>query len=388
MKSTHYFLIVFLLSSLLESNRLIAQYDSLFVDGRFRTYLVHTPQGYSGLQKLPVVLALHGGFGNAFNMQNQSQLSVQSDQEHFIVVYPEGVKGGFFDIRTWNAGTCCGHAAANNIDDVGFMSALIDHLVQEFMVDEERLYLTGMSNGGYMAYRLACELSERVAAIAPVACSMTVNQCSPSSPVPIIHFHSFLDENVLFDGGFGMGASIQYSPPLDSIFSVWGNENQCLVTNDTIDINNEFTQVNWDQCDCNTRIQYFITQDGGHSWPGGQATPMGDPVSTAINANDEMWDFFQQYKNECIPTRDGYILTNDSVEILPNPAAGLLNIMGDLDAYTIRVLDQTGTVIEQLIPSGTEIVLDISQLPQGLYLISVVNKTNQSVSVQNIIKLD
>ena len=134
-----------------------AQFDSLIWDSIERTYLVHLPSGFNGSENLPLVIAMHGGFGSADNLQNQSQLGEKADEEHFIVVYPEGVQGGVFDIRTWNAGWCCGHASTTDVDDVGFINALLDKLIDDFPIDTDRIYATGMSNGGFMSYRLACE---------------------------------------------------------------------------------------------------------------------------------------------------------------------------------------------------------------------------------------
>lgn len=387
MTSKRLTLIIIFIFHVVFINSLLSQYDSLFVDNRFRTFLTHTPTEYSGLQKLPLIIAMHGGFGNAFNLQNQSQLSVKADQEHFIVVYPEGAKGGLFNIRTWNAGVCCGHAAASNIDDVQFIDELIQYMIANFSVDENRIYATGMSNGGFMSYRLACEMPDKIAAIAPVACSMTMDICMPSNPVPIIHFHSAQDANVLFSGGYGIGASSHYSPPLDSIFNVWSSLNNCVIENDTLIDNNDYALVNWRECDCVADIEYYLTQDGGHSWPGGNPTPMGDPVSQVINANDRMWDFFSQYDLECSNLTASIDVSNLSICMYPNPAQDELTIEGDLELYDIQILNRFGLLVEDLKATGSEIVLDVSQLPSGLYFIFLRHKSNSLLTVQNIIKI-
>ena len=168
-----------------------AQYLGFSYDGYERTYLLHLPTGYDGIEPLPLIIAMHGGLGSADNLQSQSGLSNKADSENFIVVYPEGVKGGVLNVRTWNAGWCCGNSSSSNVDDVGFIDSLLDTLVDRYAIDTNRIYATGMSNGGFMSYRLACELSDRIAAIAPVSASMSVTGYIPSRPVPIIHF-SFL----------------------------------------------------------------------------------------------------------------------------------------------------------------------------------------------------
>ena len=257
-KSPKIFLTLALLLSITASS--FAQYDSIPLNGRIRSYLVHLPTSYTGTTPTSLIIAMHGGFGSAANMQNQSQLSTKADAENFIVVYPEGVKN--IGIRTWNAGWCCGYASNNNIDDVGFIDVLLDTLIQKYSIDTNRIYATGMSNGGFMSYRLACELSTRIAAIAPVAASMSVTSCNPTRPMPIIHFHSYEDTNIPYLGGNGAGVSNHYNPPLDSVLNAWSNTSSCSNLNDTIVDNAQYTYTKWDNCNCNAEIQYYITHDG------------------------------------------------------------------------------------------------------------------------------
>lgn len=318
---------IILLILMLYSSNLGAQMDSLNWQSMDRTYLVHLPVNFDNNVEYPLVIAMHGGFGSAINIENQSQLNVKADDENFIVVYPEGVKGGFFNIRTWNAGWCCGYASSSDIDDVGFIDVLLDTLISKYPIDEDRIYATGMSNGGFMSYRLACELSDRIAAIAPVAASMSLTSCTPARSVPVLDFHSYLDSNVPIQGGFGTGASNHYSSPLDSVLNVWSTLNNCQIKNDTIINNNEFTHIRWTNCNCNYQIEQYITQDGGHSWPGGKSTPLGDPISEFINANDIMWDFFQKYSLECSTTSiENKTPIAIEPEIYPNPTDGFLMV--------------------------------------------------------------
>jgi len=165
-------------------------------------------------------------------------------------------------------------------------------------IDDRRVYGTGMSNGGMMCYRLAEELTYRLAAIAPVAATMTLDgPWNPSRPMPIIHFHSYLDENVPYYGGVGDGFSNHYNPPVDSVLNVWAGLNGCAVNNDTVyHQNGEYLFKTWTQCDNDADIHLYVTYDGGHSWPGGEkGSIFGDPPSEKINADDLMWDFFQQH---------------------------------------------------------------------------------------------
>ena len=108
-------------------------------DGMDRTFLLHLPIGYNDSTDIPLIVAMHGGFGNAYSIENQSQLSAKADVENFIVVYPEGVVGGGLNISSWNAGWCCGYASNSNVDDVGFIDALLDTLINLYAVDTNRI---------------------------------------------------------------------------------------------------------------------------------------------------------------------------------------------------------------------------------------------------------
>lgn len=359
-----------------------AQYDSIPYDGYDRTYLVHLPTGYTGNTDLPLIIAMHGGFGNAFNMQNQSQLSVKADLENFIVVYPEGLEGGPFNISSWNAGWCCGPSSNNNIDDVGFIDSLLNTLIAEFSVDTNRIYATGMSNGGFMSYRLACELSDRIVAIAPVACSMSMTSCTPDRPIPLIHFHSTLDSNVPYLGGYGDGFSNHYNSPLDSVLNAWSNKNTCSTINDTVINNSQYIFKKWSNCDCSAEIQYYRTEDGGHSWPGGVQTATGDPASTYINATDLMWDFFQQHSLECIPlsVSDDF-LTGDNISIFPNPTEG--NFMVDLgsnyNSVKVSIRDLNGRLVQSKEFNNSRLLNLTIDEPAGVYLLRIESDKNTAV---------
>lgn len=355
-----------------------AQFDSIPFDGYQRTFLVHAPPTYNGVDALPLIIAMHGGFGSAANLQNQSLLSEKSDTENFIVVYPEGVQS-ILNIRTWNAGACCGFASNSNVDDVGFISALIDTLLLDFAIDESRIYATGMSNGGFMAHRLACELSHRIAAIAPVACSMALESCDPERPVPIIQFHSYQDLNIPYLGGEGDGPSVHYNPPQDSVMNVWAEKDECVVLNEVVEDNDQYTFTRWSDCECLAEIHHYISTDGGHSWPGGTATFLGDPVSDFINANDLMWDFFEFYSLECNTTRVDDVERGNEVLLFPNPSTGMFQY--DLENFEgevkIEIFDGSGRCVAFEHRAG---LLNLGQLPPGFYVIKFRDSNKELVS--------
>ena len=272
--------------------------DTVVVDGRIRTYAINLPPVYYDSSGLALVIAMHGGGGDAAQFESSSKLTEKANAAHFIVVYPEGVQStGQLKARTWNAGSCCDYASENKIDDVAFISRLADKLIRQYKINPKKIYATGHSNGGMMAYRLACALSGKIAAIAVNACSMVVTEpCNPLRPVPVLHMHAAPDTHVPYQGGTGTGFSNAWFPPVDSVLHVWSDINGC-VTPPEIVAEDKYTFTQWTDGDNHVTVQYYLTQDGGHAWPGGLRGRTGsDEPSTAIHANDLLWDFFQQYQ--------------------------------------------------------------------------------------------
>lgn len=348
-----------------------AQYDSIYhaPDAMYRTYQLYVPPSYNPANPTPLVIAMHGGFGSGPQLQTQSKLSIKAFTAGFIVVYPEGVNSPL-NIRTWNAGGCCGYAVSSAAHDVEFIDRLIDSLDAQYNIDTTRIYATGMSNGAFMSYRLACELSHRIAAIAPVAGSMNVSSCVPSRPVPIIHFHSYQDMNVPYQGGVGSGASSHWNPPTDSVLTVWSGFNSCSTTHDTIHDSTDYLHVKWDNCSCGTEMEWYMTHDGGHSWPGGNTTGLGDPASTTINANNLMWSFFQQHSLNCLSTGISEKEEKD-FSVYPNPASTVLNIQTEKVIDLISLYNITGELVLQKSNSEKNHSLKIENLPAGIYLLQV-----------------
>ncbi|MBK9176149.1 MAG: T9SS type A sorting domain-containing protein [Flavobacteriales bacterium] len=346
-----------------------AQPDTIIVGALERTFTVRLPSVYDGSTPLPLVIAMHGGFGSGTQLESQSQLTVKAEQEGFIMVYPDGVPS-LIGIRTWNAGGCCGYAMNNSIDDVGFIDALLDTLFDELAIDPLRVYATGMSNGGFMSYRLACELSERIAAIAPVAATMTIAACQPARPVPVISIHSYLDESVPYLGGVGNGVSNHYNSPQDSVLNAFAAHANCTVLNDTVQHDASMTVIRWHDCDCGAEVITYRTQDGGHSWHGGIGTGIGDPPSQTVSANDLMWDFFQQHTLDCLPTSVAAPALNEALPVVhPNPAQGLITISGARYAQ-LMVVDVSGREVLRSTPANeTTATVDVGRLAPGTYTV-------------------
>jgi polyhydroxybutyrate depolymerase len=271
------------------------------VNGLKRSYLVHIPPKYDSTKPSPVVLAFHGGGANANQMMAYCGLNQKSDEAGFIVVYPNGT-GRLSKILTFNGGNCCGYAMSNNIDDVNFTRQLLDDLAKSANVDPKRIYATGMSNGGIMSYRLASELSDRIAAIAPVGGPMGTETCQPTRPVSVIHFHGTDDENAPFKGGKGRGPSGTNFFSVEHSIQAWVKANGCdkvpVVTQfpDTAKDGTSVSRKTYGSGKEGAEVVLIEITGGGHTWPGQEPRLKALGKSTKdISANDLMWEFFEKH---------------------------------------------------------------------------------------------
>jgi polyhydroxybutyrate depolymerase len=272
-------------------------------DGRTRSYIVHIPPKYDSKRPTPVVLVFHGGGGNAEQMMRYCGVSKKADSENFIAVYPNGT-GRSDHMLTWNGGNCCAYAMRNNVDDVGFTRALLDDLAKVATIDAKRVFATGMSNGGIMVYRLASELSDRIAAIAPVSGTMGAATCNPRRPVSVMHFHGTADEFVPFKGGRGSNTltrTINFFSVEHSI-NAWVKADGCsekpAVTDmpKKIDDGTTVQRKTYGPGKDRAEVVLFIINGGGHAWPGRErGTAVLGKSTQNISAVDLMWEFFKRH---------------------------------------------------------------------------------------------
>jgi polyhydroxybutyrate depolymerase len=272
------------------------------VDHRARTYLVHVPPSSDAHTPLPVVLVLHGGLSNAEAAVRFTGLNEKADQAGFLAVYPNGT-GRLPRALTWNAGNCCGYAEREGVDDVAFVRALLDDLATHFAVDRTRVYATGISNGGIMAYRLAAELSDRIAAIASISGPIGTTAIHPSRPVSILHFHGTADEFAPFAGGSGRKSlsSIHFHSVAESI-AAWVKADGCAAAPQVSalpSVPGDDTRVRsetYAPCTDGAEVVLYVVEGGGHAWPGRQPRIGFLGTSTmSVSANDRMWEFFTKH---------------------------------------------------------------------------------------------
>lgn len=267
-----------------------------------RCYAFHVPPSYDKSRLTPVVLNFHGGGGKPKTQRHASMMNRTSDRGGFIVVYPQGTNRALKLHKgyTWNAGTCCGWAQENKIDDVAYTVALLDDLGKVLCVDRKRVYATGISNGAMMCYRLACELSERIAAIAPVSGPMQMPKCNPKRPVSVMHFHGTKDAFAPFAGGKGpRSLPGQFFTSVDETLRFWlrfdklDQEKPKIIKRGTAI--GEYYGPGKDGAE----VVLWKLVGGGHTWPGGQFGFLKKGVlgqmNMDISASDLMWEFFQKH---------------------------------------------------------------------------------------------
>ena len=249
---------------------------TLHVGGLERTYYVLFPANRTG--RLPLVLALHGYTQSVGGLETETRLNDEAAAGGFVLAYPAGIN------RSWNAGSCCADAQARNIDDVAFIKQIIDQLVNGGRVDPRRIFAIGISNGGMMAYRLACELSDRIAAIASVSGALQVDTCSPARAVSVLEMHGTEDSLVPIGGGSlpGLGTF----PPTMSTMKRWVGIDGCTAdpTVSNADIAETMT---WTGCRDGSSVVLVIVNGGGHTF-------WLDRVPAQLNVNGYIWDFFSR----------------------------------------------------------------------------------------------
>ena len=278
-------------------------------NGLTRQYRVHVPRSYNRAQPTALLVSLHGGGGDMDHQADDTHYGhiSASESEGFVAVFPNGYsKLPSGKLATWNAGTCCGSARDQVVDDVGFIRAIIARVRQQLNVDHNRVYATGMSNGAMMAYRLACEMADTFKAIAAVAGTDNTTQCAPAAAVSVLHIHAQDDDRVLFAGGAGQAfrdaSSVTNFVSVPASMAQWVRHDNCQPDPQRILTNAGAYCERYANCRDGAQVQLCVTTTGGHSWPGGTKVRGNAPTSHALNANDVMWKFFRSTASDAAVT--------------------------------------------------------------------------------------
>lgn len=280
----------------------VSEVRTLTHDGIERRYRLHVPAGLAAGEDVPLLVALHGGTGTADQFEASAGFEDLADTEGFIVVTPNGVGTGPDNaLQTWNGGYCCGPAMNQDVDDVGFLVALVDEVARDHPVDRDRVFAAGHSNGAIMAYRLACEASDTFAAIGAVAGSLGVD-CNPSQPVSVLHIHGLADDNHPVEGGRG---SKSITPPdfrfdsAEAAISTWVEVDGCPAEPAERALTDVTVQT-WGPCEDGTEVELQLIADGEHAWPGSDlrgpvAEQLAGQPSQALDATAVVWDFLSRH---------------------------------------------------------------------------------------------
>ena len=263
--------------------------QTISVNGTVRTFHVYRPADLSTPAAL--VVMLHGGYGSGTQAESSYGWDGQADTGHFLVAYPDGLN------HAWNTGGgCCGQPAQNNVDDIGFLTQMVSTIEREATIDRSRVYATGISNGGIMAYTLACHTTI-FAAIGPDSAT-ELGACPTPQPISVIHIHGTADTHIPYNGGAGVGVAHVDGPAIPALNSTWRAIDDCappMVS--TVGV----VTTSIAACPGGRTVELITIKGAGHQWPGSAPRPViqallgTDPPSTALHATAVIWQFFSQH---------------------------------------------------------------------------------------------
>ncbi len=353
-------------------------------DGIERTYQYFLPPNYTAGNELPLVINLHGITSNAAQQSFYSGFTAVADTANFILCHPDGtdIVGGTG--KQWNVNF---PFSPNTTDDVGFINALIDTLHAQFDINLDKVYVTGMSNGGYMAYKLACELTDKITAIASVTGSMVpveAMDCNPSSTIPVLQIHGTADPTVAYNGSdFGI--------PIEDLVAQWVAHNQCTTTPEIfafpdIDTDDMCTveRIAYNDCDTDRKVHFYKIDGGEHTWPG--AFLNIGVTNQDINASVEIWNFFNQYGIDIPASNKKVDFQSDDINISPNPFLDKVQIKAnEAIINTVRITNTLGQLVYQKNNiNHTESELQIGDLQTGVYI--VILETSKGIYSETLVK--
>ncbi len=363
-----------LFTLMLGFNQLTGQevrFGTITHDGVERNYKIFIPSSYDGNTPYPLVFNFHGFGSNGGEQEFYSDMNRVGEANDFFICYPNGID------NSWNVGWEFGSEA----DDVGFTSVLIDQMSMDFSIDAERIYACGMSNGGFMSFRLACELNDRIAAIASVTGSMSpalAMDCEPGRPVSILQFHGTDDGTVPYVGLEDLNIGI------DSLFNYWNIVNNCTTDPDTVEIDDTnindgstVQKISYTNCEFNTEVVLYKIDKGAHTWPGA-FLELG-VTNQDVEASEVIWEFFKDKSLSNQTTSSDDVLVDNEVNIFPNPATDYILVESDNDWKQYSIYNIDGELISSgTIDSGLHKV-NTSSFPSGTYFIQVQYQ-NQLIS--------
>ncbi|MBT4919735.1 MAG: prolyl oligopeptidase family serine peptidase [Flavobacteriaceae bacterium] len=343
---------------------------SVIHDGIQRDYILYIPAIYDGSADFPLVLNFHGFGSNANEQMFYGDFRDIADTEGFLLVHPQGTS--LNGSQYWNVGSP--GSSGSTIDDVGFTEALIDELANLYTINLDRVYATGMSNGGFMSFLLACQLSEKIAAIASVTGSMTLDtydNCNAQHPTPILQIHGTSDNIVPYNGNTG-------SLSIDDVISYWVNYNNCD-TNPTITTFPDLDpsdgsiveHIVYTGGDNASTTEHMKVIGGGHTWPGSVFILPG--TNQDINASNEIWEFFSRFDiNGSLSVNE---FENGQVTIYPNPTSSKINLsLSFSEELNYELFSSIGKQLMNGTIKSSYQEINLSHLKPNIYFLKIGNQ--------------
>jgi len=343
-------------------------------DETTRDYILHLPTDYDASKSYPFVYNLHGFGSNAAQQQFYTEMDGTSDSNGFIVCYPNGLA------NSWNVGWNFG----SNADDVDFLLTLVDTLAVDYNINYDRLYSCGMSNGGFMSYKLACEASDKFAAIASITGSIIPSElaiCDPIRKMPVMQIHGTADPTVAYSGS-NIGA------PIEDVVGFWAERNLCDLTADTIqieDINSSdqctAERIQYVECDEEVEVVFYKIEGGEHTWP--DALIDIGVTNRDFNANQEIWNFFNRFDlNGPILSNNKEVAIDSGISLFPNPANSQISLSNlPIGNKRIIIVDAVGKIIVSKTSSSENVSsIDIEGLGNGLHFLIVEGEYTREIA--------
>lgn len=348
--------------------------ETILHDGVTREYIVYIPEIYDGLNPVPLLFNFHGYGMSANDQMTVLNMRAVADTAGFIIVYPQGTL--HWGSPHWNVGSW---TLGSNADDIGFTEIMINKLATNYDIDLKRVYSCGYSNGGYFSFELACQLSDKIAAIGSVGGAMsteTYTSCNPLHPTPVVTIHGTVDATISYDG-----ATPANSKSLDDVNSYWANFNNivdppAVSTLPNINTSDGSTVElsrynNGDNC---TSLEHYKVIGGNHDWPGSWG-------NMDINSDEVIWNFVSQYDiNGLIGCTTNSLIEHsislENFSVYPNPVNSQLTIdIGLLEEKEFRLYNSIGELVLSGVLNTHVSIIDLSSLAPNVYILNIENQS-------------
>jgi len=344
-------------------------------DNISRTFIVYIPASYNPAKAVPLLLSLHGTGEDAAYQNSLADFKPIADTANFIIVMPNGKPvPQMYGFQGWDI-----FPTSSGFDDVGFLSRLIDTLSARYNIDADRIYSTGHSAGAIMSYKLACMLSSKMCAIAPVNGFMfpyMVNGCSPQHPTPVMEIHGTDDPVRTWEGVGPVTPAVN----IDTMVNYWVKFNACSIPSvyDSVpDINKSDNcwakHYTYRDGTSGSTVEFYKIMNGGHTWPGSVINEPYGNINRDFNACKEIWRFLSAQRLSLLSaTRDG-VREKPMLKVYPNPVSDVLNININESPKQITAYDLIGNEIPlvRMSLSNRTLVINTSLWNPGVYIIKV-----------------